>query len=680
MRCLPTAALTGVIFALNAFAFAAAPQVEAVVVGSTTNGGVFTLSPQGGHIAFVGQKGAQAFVSIDGVESRMYDEIFGPTGQSFYHPPKATVFPPSAGGQNSGSLSAVIFSADGAHHAYAARIGNEYVVIHDGKEVGRGPREALDLAGNALTLSPTGRLVYWNETKSENGLGRWRLMVSGKPGPWSGNSILRPVFSGDDSRHAYTASKVANYQEHFLVVDGKDAGYVGRDPLFTADGKSVLSVRTEPGMAVLLDGKPVITALNIDKVIVAPAGGHWGAIVRTRIVGGLGVSSFFLDGREVPGTEGARSAWFSPDGKHHAAAVVNAATKQATMFLDGKPGKPFQNITDAVVKWTPDHSKFIYAAVREGRNVLVVNDEVFPMDAMMGFTPVVTASAGSRYGFATQDATSRIFSVVVDGQSVLPPAVSPVNNTLTFSPDGSRYGFFVSPVGRGDVTGLVLDGVSIEGLAPVPFGKWLQMDLVAPAFAFSRDGKHVAYLARGADPQTHGLYVDGKLAFPTTRVAYFPTFTPDGQHLLWATPGPNANNAPTLIVYADGREAVRANGQFFSNCGGVWSQDEKGVVTFFAAEGDVVKRFRITPATDSSLATMVTEVAEARTKALAEAEAKKKADAEAAAQAKAQQEAAGAKAKADAEAAQAAKLKARQDALDAKKKAREDALKAKSAK
>lgn len=99
-----------------------------------------------------------------------------------------------------------------------------------------------------------------------------------------------------------------------------------------------------------------------------------------------------------------------------------------------------------------------------------------------------------------------------------------------------------------------------------------------------------------------------------------------------------------MIVYADGREVVRANGYLFPN--GVWSMDDKGVVTLFAGDGDTMKRYRISASEDTNLNTLVADVATAQ-------------------------------AKADFDAAQAAKVKARQDAMDAKKKAREDALKAK---
>src|ERR1700710_2634672 len=143
-RCLP--ALASVLFALNAPAFAAAPKVEEFVVGPTNAGGIYTTSPSGGHIAYAGMKGTKVFVSVDGVEGPVFDEFFGPTSQGFYNPSKASVMRSSTGGPNPFATQLpVIFSNDGAHYAYAGRIGNEYVVIHDGKEIARGPRGSLAL-------------------------------------------------------------------------------------------------------------------------------------------------------------------------------------------------------------------------------------------------------------------------------------------------------------------------------------------------------------------------------------------------------------------------------------------------------------------------------------------------------------------------------------------------------
>ncbi len=155
IRTLP--ALVAALVVLNSSGLNAAPNVEEFPVGPANAGGIYTLSPQGGHIAYVGMKGTKAFVSVDGIEGPVFDEFFGPSGQGFYNPAKAAVRRSSTGGQTPfAPMLPVIFSPDGRHFAYAGRIGNDYVVIHDGKEIARGPRGAIALNYGPLTLSPTG--------------------------------------------------------------------------------------------------------------------------------------------------------------------------------------------------------------------------------------------------------------------------------------------------------------------------------------------------------------------------------------------------------------------------------------------------------------------------------------------------------------------------------------------
>ena len=54
-------AIVAVLVALNAPALNAASKVDELIVGPANAGGIYTLSPQGGHIAYVGMKGTNAF-------------------------------------------------------------------------------------------------------------------------------------------------------------------------------------------------------------------------------------------------------------------------------------------------------------------------------------------------------------------------------------------------------------------------------------------------------------------------------------------------------------------------------------------------------------------------------------------------------------------------------------------
>ncbi len=675
----------GALLIPGVIALAAEPKVEEQVLGPANSGGVYAISPQGAHAAFAGAKGSRVVVTVDGVEGPVFDELFNPVGQGFFNPQKTSILPATPGGYNSSTVTPVIYSANGLHYAYAGRQGNEYVVIHDGKEVARGPRPLLALQYGNLTLSPGGKFVYWDEMQMQGARGSWRLMMNGTPGPWAGHQTMAPVFSPDDTRYAFTAVSTEDSAKQVFIVDGKDAGYVGSQPVFTADNKLLLSIGNAGGKSQLLvNGKSVHSSIQVGKIIPAPVGSRYAALVRTKVEAGVGVDSLLLDGSEVPGTDGAQTVAFSPDGKHYAVNCMNGAARSMFMVIDGKKGNEYQSVPDTTVFWAPDSSRAIYMATSAGRSFLIVDGQETPVTNVVGYTPIAMPESGHRYAFATRDGNNRDFSLVLDGKPVLPAGASVVDNTLIFSPDSSRFGFFFGTIGgRADALTLFLDGAVQKDVMPAYFGRWVTRDLVPPSIVFSRDGKHEAHLAHFADQKLSGLYVDGKFVYASTRAVYFPSFTPDSRHLLWIAdevakaPG----QPPSIVVYADGAPVVRANGYAFRETV-AWSMGSDGVAAYLAADGDTMKRYRITPAPDSDVLSMVSNAEANRVRAAAAADeaakksaadaaaAKAKADADAAAKnakAKADAEAAAAKRKADYDVAVAAKQQARQTALDAQR-------------
>lgn len=665
-------------------ALLAQPKVEETIVGPVGAGGLYVVSQNDARVAYVGLKGTRTVVSVDGVEGPVLDELFGGSAANITGAGPLLVHRANAGGKNmAGTHTAVIFSEQGSAFAYVGRQGNDYIVVHNGKEVGRGPRNSLSLQHTPLTLSPKGNFVYWGEMKMEGGRGQYRLMMNGRAEPWAGHQNLQPVFSPDDKRYAYTAGTVENYQKQMLIVDGKVAGYSGGNPQFTADGKTLLTIGADN--KVLVDGKPgPYTGIQIEKITPSTVGGRYAVIMRKRLVNYQGVGTLYLDGKEVPGTDGAMDISFSPDGKHWALRCMNPEAKSFFVILDGKKGNEYQSVADRF-SWSPDSSKVIFQIGSSGRNFVVVNNtEEIPVASVGSLSrdPIVFAKVGARYAFSSTDGTNRQHLTIVDGQNILPAGLAPNGDSFDFSDDGSHYAFAVTPVGRNDSAGLVIDGKHRNELFT---GSFTGTGWITPTrntlFRWSPHGKYLARVARKPDNTAAGLYLNDQLAYPTTLQVSHPTFTPDGEHLYWI----GAEKFPDrpqnyYIVYADGQPVMKRDADGFLGYKEAWSIDEKGVLTFVAADGNQVKRYRVTPAADLNIEKLLLNAQEKAAKAEAAViAAKKKAEEDAAAKAakaKADADALAEKRKADAEAA----AKARADAAAAKAKARQDAINARKAK
>jgi len=156
-----TAVLFGT-FGITSSTVTAEPKIEETIVGPAAEGGTYTVSRSGAHIAYIAPKGSRMAVVVDGVEGPVVDEMLGGGVMQAFAPGRApTVVTANVGGRLvPGGPTPILFSDDGRHHAYIARQGNEYAVFHDGKEVGRGARSALALTYNNLAISPGGKFVY----------------------------------------------------------------------------------------------------------------------------------------------------------------------------------------------------------------------------------------------------------------------------------------------------------------------------------------------------------------------------------------------------------------------------------------------------------------------------------------------------------------------------------------
>lgn len=606
--------LASALAALPVTAPAAAPKVEETVIGPTNVGGAYTVAFAGAHVAYSGKKGTRFYVSVNGVSGPEFDALYKTNGPEFYYPEKAGVWRSPEPGRD-GNDAPVLFSRDGSHYAYSGRQGEEYVVMHDGKEVGRFPTNTR--TQNGPKLSPLGKHVYWTEGKMEQGRSIGRTVIDGKATEWG--MVVEPVFSPDDTQFAWAVSvkgPADQFAKSLIYLNGKPAGYEGQSPMFTADSKSLLVVSNDGGAAVLLDGKRVISGNpQVTKVVVGPVGKRYGAIVRQQ-EGSQFIDYLYIDGKQVPDSHYAQDVWFSPDGKRYAAMCKNPFGGTPAMLIDGDAYE-FARIDAAPPLWTADSSKIIFTGGTNEGSFIAVNDDLYEYAHSL-IQPVV-AQTGNTFAWGTLGRGAEGHSMTVGTKGVLPQGVY-VNNPFVLSPDGSRFAYFVSKYGRSDLAGLVIDDKFYNGFGPAYLNRWLTSSLAASIpFVFSPDSKHVAYAGRSGAASRNSLYINETVVQANVDTVAFVTFTPDSQHLFWMNMDPRWMND----VYVDGQMAVHANGSFFREMPVSFEVDAKGVATFLAQDGDVVKRYRITPPSDTSVATLLqtgtTAVASAPPKAPAPA-------------------------------------------------------------
>ena len=596
-------------------------------------------------MALIVPKGSKSVIRVDGVEGPRFDTL----------------------------VNQVVFSPDGARHAYVAVSGTDGILVLDGKEVAREPLIDNVPPYHFLTFSPGGkRFAYHRNERESKGAFKW-LVMDGKPGD-KVSAIQDLVFSPDETRFAYLAGHESDQGGQTLVVDGRNVGKQGVNPQFSPDGKTIVTVGHTPNESVLLlNGKPGSRARSIRGVHMSTGGINL-LVLGNMSQAGQGTPGEYLGrgGKKIEGSDCQQIKWvkFSPDGKRYAA-LCAAGPGIEYVIVDGKKGEHYQGVTE--FEFSPDSSRYTYLARSSSGSFRVVDGE--ESQGFNTYQAFAWGGGGKRFGYVGNGTMIKEGDVVIDGKATKFPGPRHVG----FSADGSRSAFIGGDAFFGS---LYLDGVEQKDVAVIAPSSG-QSNPNAAHYAFSPDGKSIAHHGFAGNRDKRGLVANGRLLAEFAQLYTAPFFTPDGQHVVAIVQNPGDGKSHAVLV--NGKRVFTLDALPFSSAGGALSvtpfaMGADGVFTLIGASGGEFKRFRVTPSADHTLAKAIADVEAAAAKALADADAAKKKAADDAAALKKKQEDDRAAAAAKAKAAADARAKAIADAAAKRKADAEAAAAARAAK
>lgn len=583
-------------------------KVEEQDVGPAGQDSQYAVSPRGGHVGAAVHKGSRMIAVVDGVAGPKFDEIRSVTT---YVDPRGVDLT-----QSRALIKPVVFSNDGSRYAYCARQGSEFVVIADGKELLRTTVEHPDQTDVRMQFTgDDGKHLLF----AVSGFAGYTLWADGQkmPGTYGSGSggtqgIMDPLVSRDGARYAYLAQ--ISRDKATVILDGKDAGFVGDNLAFTADNHHLLAlVRQGTVVWLAVDGKPKIKTDGISQLVMAPSGNGFAAVLER-----LNPPGEFLvvNAKKIEGSDCASipKIIFSPDAKHFAALCTKSPSEKFVL-ADGKKGQEYFDIPATPgtpgIAFSPDSSKLGYMAQAANKFYVVIDDdESDGFDASPGFAFSADGKHVAYGGILNRPPGTPI---VVDGKAdpVIPGTLM---TSFAFSADGTRH------ADTERMGGVCVDGKSTG---------------VTGYFLFSPDSKHVAIAGRRGADNKAGLFVDGKLVYEVRSnfMVRYLAFTPDNQHLFWVVYEPPKNPTTSqgdFVSYLDGKPVAHYDNDAITNQkldqqsiqprveigpngvaqmehtqAAAWQVGPDGVLTVVGPVGNVIKRYRVTPASATSVTTLL---------------------------------------------------------------------------
>lgn len=331
------------------------------------------------------------------------------------------------------AVSTFTFSPDGRQWAYAARLGNRWILYHNQNALGE-----WDGIGE-IRFSPEGNHLAFSAERS----GKWHINADGKDGP-PFDALLQGSlkFSVDGKHFAYAGSRNGKTVAMLDQKAGPEFDGVGRLTFSARDGHMAYVARREKSGYVVYDGEisvpyDVITELKINAsgnmvAYLIQRNSQWHAIV---------------DKLESPAYDAVRNLVFSPDG--HSVAWIAEMGRRDHLILNGVQGAAFNEIAGpnfsgdgrhwgysardgkswrvildgkeiARESWAGppvfgSEGRVAYLAQRQEQLAIIIGELVFPFDLVLAGT-LTFDSTGTRWGCIAGDRRKRKFFFVIDGK------------------------------------------------------------------------------------------------------------------------------------------------------------------------------------------------------------------------------------------------------------------------
>ena len=259
---------------------------------------------------------------------------------------------------------------------------------------------------------------------------------------------------------------------------------VRESAVISPDGRHLAYIKKVDGkMQVVLDGKELTPFDRIAALTFSPDS------QQLAYVAGQGGEWFVVLGQQ-PQNRYARvgEPVFSPDGKSLAYVALLPEQKRS-VIVNNQPGKPWDEIFDGLLVWSPDGSRLAYGA-RQGQGWFVVTgQQQYGPYSYLGSATGLVWSGDGRLAFSALE--GKQWLLLLDGQKQ-----KAYDNLaeLAFSPDGKRLAYMAQ---SGPQWRVVLDGQEQPPFDALGEGTLL----------FSPDGKHLAYAARSGSKWS--VVVDG---------------------------------------------------------------------------------------------------------------------------------------------------------------------------